>query len=207
MISVSIDTSNFRRRYQRYCQAVREKLESSWEEILLVCIKDILSRTPSEAEELAYILGEQGGEFIGGKPVKDNPLRISFIREPGQWLQQLIQDPSTYQINASELTMKIGLVPALEAGSGFSWQNVSKGETIIHSTAELGYSMWSFFEYGRVAMQKAAFVTNKPYRLMPGDQYGYWSSTKNYPAFRFYSGFNYSIFKDAVITTARSVQF
>lgn len=204
MVSISVDTSRFRARYEKYVQEVRSRLESSWEEVLLQCLNDVLSRAPSPAAEQAYIVGEQGGTFLNGKPITDNPLRISFIRTPGEFLVDLIKNPTTYKINPAELSMTLGNVQALEAGSVFSWQNIYKKEPVIHSSAEFGYGVFSFFEWGKVSTQQAKFGR---YKLKPGDGNAYWTSTKSYPRLGMYTDFNYAVFKNAVLEIGRSVQF
>ncbi len=136
--------------------------------------------------------------------------RISFMRYPGMWLDELVQDPSTREVRTGNGNFFIGLgvIPALEAGSRFSWQNYSSRRGLGAQTHTSEYGMWSFFEEGKSGTQVARFG-NRDYKLKPyeDESESYWQTHKFYPRKAMYGNFDTAIFRDAVLEIVRQVIF
>lgn len=209
-IKIEIDTTNFKRRYEKYLRDLHTQLESNWDQVLQTCIEDILSRTPTQEDEYAYIMGFKGGQFVEPHGARDNSggLRIPFIRDPGKWLSDLVQDPTTYEVNASRLEIGIGNISILEEISKFSWQNWNKTDGAILHTSDFG--TWGLFEWGATTFQFARFAkTNNGYTLKPyGDEAPtYVNSIKNFPSMGMYSKFDKQVFIQSVLKIAKEVEF
>lgn len=207
-ISVSVNTTNFRQRYTKYISQVKAQLSSDWKEVTEACLQDVVSRTPSQEVEYAYIQGYEGGEFEGMSPhpvISSDGARQSFVRTPGTWLQDLVLSPTTYTANPSSLSLNLGHLEALQDGSKFGWVNYNKKDGSMPQTSE--YGVFTAFEYGLHTTQKPIFGDN--YRLKPyGDESPqYLSSSKSYPRLGLYTLFNYSVFSKSVYSIAKRVEF
>jgi hypothetical protein len=207
-----IDISGFEKKLDTYINNVKAKLRAEWNTILDKCLLDIESRTPPPEVEFSYIQGIAGGQFMGGGPNKDGKahdgadIRQSFIRAPGMWIKDLVMEPATWEVNTENFTMSLGKYSALEALSKFSWINYSKSQGSMPHISN--YGVFSFFEYGKSSVQVAIFASSRGrYKLKPNEYESYWLSSKHYPAFRMYSGFNKQLFKDAVMAVARTVKY
>jgi hypothetical protein len=124
------------------------------------------------------------------------------------WLKELLMLPANSlgspNIAAPEsFEMALGVVPILELGSRFSWQNFSySGGEQLHTSP---YGMWSFFEEGKTRGQIAQHGI---YKLKPfEDKPWYWVTEKAYPQLRMYGRFDTAVFRTAVEEVIRSVQF
>jgi len=210
-ISYTIDTSRFRERYQKYLRELHTQLESNWDSVLAACIEDILTRTPTPEVEYAYVMGFKGGAFVGehlNPSTSSDGQRIPFIREPGKWLEDLVKDPATYELNTPRLEMGIGNVSILEEMSKFSWTNWNKADGAITHTSDIG--TWGLFEFGPMTFQFARFAkTPNGYTLKPygDDAPSYVNSIKNYPSMGIYTKFHPEVFRKSVLDFAKQVEF
>lgn len=209
---------------QRLKQApdkILQALEDSWPGIVEAVVADVLERTPSKEEEYLAIMGETtaGGieapALAGDESDDPDKPRTRFKREPGMWLSELVAMEGIGYISSPEaLTIQLGNTSLLNEMSKFSWVNVrgrrvhfgavvNEGDPIEHVTT---YGVWSFFEYGTSHSQSPLFDGN--YYLNPDGQHSHRieSMTKSYPALRMFTGYNRSIFRNAVRDAIRSVE-
>lgn len=206
-LTASVTLGGLRQRITNYKTNLQNELTASWPIIVADCLANVVSRAPTPAQELDFITGGHGQQIYQTSG-KNSGVRVTFNRYPGNWIQDVILEPGNRSSSATNGNYRISLgFPAyLEARTHYSWTNVSKGQQISHVSR---FGVWERFEMGATAY---ILPVNWPgssgkYHLRPAPGVHFPDMVKAYPRFAFYSGFNYSVFSNAVTQVINNVKF